>query len=136
RRSTYQYRDRTVTGRGRPGHKKVTDPCRTDTYRKSILCHLFAFNQAIRPVAYPYQRLGSNQGGQGVFESLANTLDIPVAAVYGLAFLIVVQLILPIYCLVGLARRKHVTCGRKWLCALILLAISNGVGSILYLADG
>lgn len=71
-----------------------------------------------------------------MFDSVADTLGVPVSIAYLLAILVVVQLALQIVSLVDLVRREHVTWGRKWLWVLIILFVSNGIGAILYLAVG
>ena len=71
-----------------------------------------------------------------MLQEIADTLNVPVAAVIVLGIVVVVQVALQLYSLIDLVRREHVTWGRKWLWALIILFVSSGIGAVLYLAVG
>ena len=62
-------------------------------------------------------------------------LNIPTAALIAILALAAVQLVVQIYALVDLARRRQVTGGKRWVWLIVIL-FANLVGAIVYLAIG
>jgi hypothetical protein len=60
---------------------------------------------------------------------------LPTAAVIAICAVLLVQLVLQIAGLVDLARRRHVTGGRKWVWVLVIV-LGNLLGAIVYFAVG
>ncbi len=71
-----------------------------------------------------------------MIDSLSEQLGLSTPIIVGLIVLVVAQLILQVVALVDLIRRKRVAHIPKWAWALVILMVSNGIGSIVYLAAG
>jgi len=67
--------------------------------------------------------------------AIADTVTISGGALIALVVLGIVELGLAIYCIVDIVRRPAVTGGHKWVW-IVIVAVFNLIGSIIYLAAG
>lgn len=67
--------------------------------------------------------------------AISDTLGVSTAVATVILALAVIQLAVQIYALIDLARRTHVTGGKRWVWLLVIL-FANLIGAILYLAIG
>ncbi len=72
-----------------------------------------------------------------MIETIAANLDVSTRAVWGLAGLLAVQLLITVWALIDLAGRPRVRFDKKWIWALIIIFLGNSfIGPILYVAIG
>jgi drug/metabolite transporter (DMT)-like permease len=72
-----------------------------------------------------------------MIEEISEVLGgIPAGAVWALLAVSVAVLFFQVAALIDLARRERVLWDRKWVWALIILLVSNGIGALLYFVLG